>query len=378
MTRLPRSISRRVERIKHLAVRTRVKIAVVVFAILLAVLPIPPQWIEKGYSTTLYPRLQSIFTSVTNFFPFAVFDLLLVSAAAGGLTLWVYRIRRAARGTRLRAAGVLFANTIVFAAAAFLLFEAMWGFNYMRVPLASKLDFSEERFSPQSLSSLKRATVERLNQEAALARTGNWPGEYEWRDELRSSLDEVIVELGHPGGMKTARPKRSLVDFYMAASGVNGFLNPFGHEVILNAEALPVEKPFLLAHEWAHLAGFADESEANFVGLLACLRSPQSALRYSGWLSLYGYLPWQVASDPLNVGAPQMPGLSAEVLSDLKAIDERVARSRSATVSLIQGEVYDQFLKANRVEEGIASYGLLVRLMLGTRFEPDWVPAQRR
>ncbi|HKY03276.1 MAG TPA: DUF3810 family protein, partial [Blastocatellia bacterium] len=300
------------ERVKDLTVRARVKIAVVVLAILLATLPIPPRWIERGYSTAVYPRLQAVFTPITNLFPFALFDLLLVAAAAFGLTIWVYRISRAERGTRLKTAAILFANTVFFAAAAFLLFEALWGLNYMRAPLASKLDFSEERFSPQSLSGLKRVTVERLNLEAAQAHAGGWPGEDEWRDVLRGALDEVIVELGHPGGLKIARPKRSIIDFYMAASGVDGFMNPFGHEVILNAEALPIERPFLLAHEWAHLAGFADESEANFVALLACLRSPQSALRYSGWLSLYWYLPWQTASDPLNVGAPPLPQLSEE------------------------------------------------------------------
>jgi hypothetical protein len=35
------------------------------------------------------------------------------------------------------------------------------------------------------------------------------------------------------------------------------------------------------------------------------------------------------------------------------------------------GEMYDRFLKANRVEAGIASYGGVVRLILGTRLAGD-------
>ncbi len=42
-----------------------------------------------------------------------------------------------------------------------------------------------------------------------------------------------------------------------------------------------------VAHEWSHLAGYADESEANFVGWLVCMRGP-APVQYSGWLSLYG------------------------------------------------------------------------------------------
>ena len=33
------------------------------------------------------------------------------------------------------------------------------------------------------------------------------------------------------------------------------------------------ERPFVIAHEWAHLAGYADESEANFVAWLTCRRA---------------------------------------------------------------------------------------------------------
>ena len=39
-----------------------------------------------------------------------------------------------------------------------------------------------------------------------------------------------------------------------------------------------------------------------------------------------------------------------------------------------QGEVYDRYLKANRVEAGIESISLMIRLMLGTQFDDGWVP----
>jgi hypothetical protein len=72
-----------------------------------------------------------------------------------------------------------------------------------------------------------------------------------------------------------------------------------------------------------------------------------------------------------------LPKVVPEALEDLRAINERMERRLSPTLSRMQNRVYDGFLKANRVEPGIASYGLFVRLLLGTRFESDWVPAQR-
>ena len=69
-------------------------------------------------------------------------------------------------------------------------------------------------------------------------------------------------------------------------------INPFGLEVLANPDLLPFEKPSVAAHEWAHLAGYADESEASFVGFLTCIRAATPAA-YSGWLFLY----WEVSSE---------------------------------------------------------------------------------
>jgi hypothetical protein len=37
-------------------------------------------------------------------------------------------------------------------------------------------------------------------------------------------------------------------------------------------------------------------------------------------------------------------------------------------------QVYDRYLKANRVEAGTRSYAEVVKLILGVRFGSDWVP----
>ena len=35
---------------------------------------------------------------------------------------------------------------------------------------------------------------------------------------------------------------------------------------------------------------------------------------------------------------------------------------------------YDSYLKANRIEEGIANYDLVLQLMLGTTLGSQWTP----
>ena len=343
-------------------------------ALCLAFFPLPARLIERFYTNGIYPLLQAGLTPVTNLVPFALVDVLLVALIIGLPAWWIVRIKKAGRGRRWRATGRLGFQTLTLAALLYLLFLLLWGFNYERVPLAAKLDFDEQRLSTDALKQLYRAIVERLNAESVEAHGGDWPAEAEWRTHLHRAFDEAVKRLGNRRGISAAVPKKSLLNFYLAAAGIEGFVNPFGYEVILDKEVLPFEKPFLLAHEWGHLAGFADESEASFVGVLACLQSDSPALRYSGWLALYMHTPWPRSA----AGAQEEPPrVAPEVIADLRAISERETRRQNATISRIQWAVYDRFLKASGVQAGVASYGMLVRLVLGTRFEDGWVPARR-
>jgi hypothetical protein len=164
-----------------------------------------------------------------------------------------------------------------------------------------------------------------------------------------------------------------LFGIFFRWSAVDGMVNPFGLEVLANPDLLPFERPFVAAHEWAHLAGFADEAEANFVGWLTTLRA-DPASQYSGWLYLY----WQVAGElPPDERRLLARGLQAGPRADVAAIAARLRRGDLPLLRRATWMVYDSYLKANRVEEGVRSYGAVVNLILRARFEDDWRPVRR-
>ncbi|HKP85936.1 MAG TPA: DUF3810 domain-containing protein [Blastocatellia bacterium] len=374
-------LSRPLGFLKGLPARGVVNLTVIALALALALVRLPASAVERFYSNGIYPVFQSALTPLTNLFPFAVLDVMLVTLAVALPAWWIARIVRAERGRRLRTAARLLFDTLVIASLFLLGFQLLWGLNYERRPLVSKLDYDERRLSLEGIHRLRLMTIERLNAQYQEAR-GVWPGEAEWRAKLHASLNETVKQLGNRRSVAAATPKTSLLDIYLSAAGIEGFVNPFGHEVILNREILPFEKPFLLAHEWAHLAGFADESEANFVGLVTCLQSDMAAVRYSGLLTLYQYIPALPAESSTDNGkgkAPPdpTPRLAPQVIADLEAIREREDRNVNATISRAQWAFYDRFLKASGVEAGVASYSQFVRLVLGTRFENGWTPARR-
>lgn len=346
-------------------VRTLLQFVIIGIAAALARFPLPAAWIEHIYSNRANFILQSRLTSLSNLVPFAIGDVLLILLVIGLPAWWIARLAAGRQGRVLPAFTFLVLDTLALGAALYLAFLTLWGFNYSREPLTLKLDYDEQRITSAARRELLRLTIQRLNADSALVHHRPWPGDEEIRQELYFSFESTIRDLGSRSGIVPAIPKTSLFDIYFGATGVTGFTNPFTHEVILNATLLPFEKPFILAHEWGHLAGFANESEANFIGLLTCARSDSPFVRYSGWLDLYSYL--------VRPG-DEMPPLAPEVVADLQAIQERDQRRRNEQVSRAERRAYDEFLKANRVEEGIGSYGLFVRLLLGTRFDPEWVP----
>src|SRR5262249_45731903 len=155
-------------------------------------------------------------------------------------------------------------------------------------------------------------------------------------------------DFGLPVTPVAARPKVSLLDFYFRRAGVEGMTDPYFLETIVQRDLLPFERPFVAAHEWAHLAGFADEAEANFVGWLTCLRG-SAADQYSGWLFLYAEFSRGVGGRDRSALAAQ---LGSQPRADLNAMADRYRRQVNPQVSAAGWRVYDGYLKANRVAAG--------------------------
>lgn len=335
----------------------------VVVAILAAVAPLPASVVERWYSRGFYARLQPVATSVSSVVPFALLDVAVaVLIVAAGVAV----ARRARRDGWRRALRSTAWSAVVLAAVVYLWFLLFWGLNYRRVPLEQKLAYEPGRVSREQALALARLAVDQVN-----ALEPSRPRESEHTD-LAQSLAAIEQLLGARVPARVAPAKRSLVTWYFRKAGIDGMTDPFFLEIIVNPDLLPFERPFTLAHEWAHLAGYADESEANFVAWLTCVRGTPAA-RYSGWLTAYQQLTGVL---PREDRKALRSALRPTVIADLQAIGERLARA-SPRVSMAARGAYDAYLRANRIEEGIASYGLVVRLMTGTTFHDGWTPELR-
>ena len=335
--------------------------ALVIAAAAAALVPLPATLVERVYSTRLYPALQPLLTSLSNLAPFALFDGLLIVVALTWIVLSV-RDLRTVRG-RLRAVVVILWRTIVWVAALYLVFLCTWGLNYRRVRLADVLRLDAGRVTAPAVKDAAMVAAGRLNDLYGRAHGDREPAAHAIDEPLAAALERALTDTGRPQTVVPGRPKGTIINWYFLRVAVDGMTDPYFLEILVSSDLLPFERPFVTAHEWSHLAGVADEGEANFVGWLACLRGSPPA-QYSGWLFMYSEL---VRVSSRADRAALAAALAAGPREDLQAIRDRVARHVSPRLSAAGWRVYDSYLKANRVESGAASYGEVVRLALGAR-----------
>jgi uncharacterized protein DUF3810 len=333
--------------------------AVILAAVGAVLAPLPQPLVERLYSRGVYPRLQRLVTPVSNLLPFALFDLLCVIA----IVTVALHLRRSVRA--LGGRGGL-ARTIVIvlrgAAVTYLIFLATWGMNYRRVPLVDKVAFDPSRVTRQSAGELGARAVEGLNH--LYAEAHSHPTSLE---DLSRAFHDAQTALHSPVPIVPGRPKMTLLGGYFHEAAIAGMTDPFLLETLIAPDLLDVERPFVIAHEWAHLAGYADESEANYVAWLTCMRGDAGA-QYSAWLMLIGYV--------RPAGFRANTSLDAGPRIDVFAIGYRYGHTLRP-VRFAARQSYDMFLKANRVRAGIDSYDLIVQLILGTPVDARGNPAFR-
>jgi hypothetical protein len=313
--------------------------------------------------------MNATFVPLANAVPFAVGDVEAVFVVGFLAAGWIVGLRRA-RGRRCRAAVLLLAHTAALTAALVIAFNLLWGWNYRRAPVAERVDYAAARVTAARVSAFADRIAAILDDEVGPAhermRTETATA---MRAELRRDFLPVVARLGDTWPVAVTVPKTTLVERVYEMAGVGGQYDPFAFETLLDSAFLPFEVPRALAHEWSHAAGFGDEGDANLIGTLTCLRSPDPLIRYSGAYWTYGELP---ASDRRRLH------LAPAVRADLNAGRERYLRYYNPRLFALSWGFYDRYLRANGVAGGVVSYSHFLQLLVGTSFDSQGLPLPAR
>lgn len=342
-------------------------VAAIVAALTVRIVSPPPAWIENHYANGAYPVIDRSVRAFTGALPFTLGDVLLLVALAWLARYWFVRLRRAPPRGRIRAGLRATLRTFAILCLIFVWFMLSWAYNYGRVPLAIKIPVHNARTDENSVAAFGDRATDRLSQLAPAAhRETASDGEVARR--LVPTFQATIERLGDRAAFAPPRVKPTIFQTTLQLSATTGFTDPWTHEVNLDASLFPIERPAVYAHEWAHISGFADEAEANFISVIACTTSHDPLLEYSGWLLVWENL-------PQDVHLTHRMGRTA--YDDIIAIRARYRKNVNAAVEGASRVAYDRYLKSNRVKAGYASYRLFIRWMTGADFDRTGLPLVR-
>lgn len=328
-----------------------------------------PDFVEKHYSSILYPALSHAVGTIFSLMPFSVAEYILYTLIALLIVLVVFTITKALKRS-LALTRLLSWVLIVFTVGGLGLnaFYWMWGFNYFRGRLADRLDIdTQTKLSPEEL----KAMCFYLADTASLLRTQlleDESGVFMYDTDNAAVLNKIPAAFQNLGEYEPAfssivfSPKAVTASQLMSNAGIAGIFIPFTEEANVNVDATPLLIASSAAHEAAHYTGIAREEEANMAAFLACAASEEAQIRYSGYMLALIHAGNALAAVDPEGYAELWARYSDGMVRDLRANSNYVSE-HEGSVSETANRMNDRYLKNNAQSSGVRSYGEMVDLL---------------
>ncbi len=322
-----------------------------------------PAWVEKYYALGWYPYMSSWMRRLTGWVPFSVGDILIIALLVMAIRA-VYLIVI----TRFSPFREHLYRIFAFISVLYFVFHLMWGLNYYRKPLPERLGLHHRAYDSVQLMRITRTHITRLND---LHRriisndslTVDYPYDFRTYSDTAMQVFSGLQFRGQDLSFHHPSVKKSMYSLIMSYMGFSGYLNPFTSEAQINYKIPEAEKPFVVAHEMSHQAGYADEGEANLLAYIACMQSGDLRFRYSAELVAVQVLFGEVFKSDFD----EFENLNNELLPGVRS-DYQLMRdfwdSYHSPVTPVMRKIYDWYLKANRKKSGIRSYSEFVSYLM--------------
>jgi len=259
----------------------------------------------------------------------------------------------------------------------------LWTGGYHAPGFAVKNGFSGGGVRVEDLTAVTRYFADKaseLSQIVERDEDGVYIGDQRAMFNMSTGIYSNIAEEFPSLGGRLYRPKSMLFSWLMSRTGYTGMYFALTGEANINTNAPAFLLPATVAHEHAHQLGIFAEDEANFTGILACVKSEIPVFEYAGYLRGFLYLMSALSSADPDAWSDIRESISNEVVFDWqsnydywqsqKIVEtgigflDSILTSVTVTMSDAVDSIYDGFLKFNDQELGIKSYGACVDLLV--------------
>jgi hypothetical protein len=323
-----------------------------------------PMIVEKFYSVTINKVMRQVLSLITGIVPISVAEFLLIFLVLIFLYLIVQLIHKSIKGKFIE--GIL--NIAAYLSVVYVMIMFLWGFNYNRLSFDKIADLKIEKSSKQELYELCNSLIVRANdlrskvkedERSVMTIEGGYKDVFKRTAEGYKNASDIYSELGGSYG----RPKPIMLSKSMTYTGITGIYIPFTAEANVNVNITDFMLPATALHEMAHQRGFAREDEANYISYIACSKHSDADFQYSGTMLALIYSMNALADKDLTAYKELRAKYSEGVARDLKN-DAEFWDKYKGKAEKIANKVNNTYLKSNGQEDGVASYGRMVDLLL--------------
>lgn len=325
----------------------------------------------EWYATHVYSKLSLIVNRLTGIVPFSIAELLVIFLVFAGTACILWFSIKMIRGKENRILFLLrsIVNLLVVLCIVYFLFVVDCGVNYYRYTFADTSGLTIEPSSQTELKELCTSLAEDVSTLRPTLKT-NARGIMELdTDSLQTTAREAKqaydkIQPDYPlltsgyGAPKLVRFSR-----LMSLANITGIFFPFTFEANVNADVPDYTIPVTMCHELSHLRGYMREDEANFIGYLVCKQSGNPDFIYSGDMLAFTYASNALFSADADAAGKLYASLNAGVKADF-SYNSQYWKQFEGPVAEASTRVNDHYLKANRQEDGVKSYGRMVDLLL--------------
>lgn len=340
-------------------------------AMILSVLAAKNPAFAEWYATTVYPVLSRGVNAVTSLIPFSLAEvlvLLLIPALTAFLLLTIVRLIRG-KESRPVIAAKAFIDLVCAVSVLCFIFTVNCGINYSRYPFAQTCGLTVQDSSKAELTALCESLAQKVNGLRTGVQTDSRsvmklsePTLRDTAEEARKAYDKINAE--YPL-LKTGygAPKLVFGSRFMSYTQTTGMFFPFTFEANVNDDIPAYSIPVTMCHELSHLRGYMREDEANFIGYLVCENSGKADFEYSGSMLAFVCTYNALCGADGEAAGKIYAALSDGVQRDL-ADNSAYWAKFEGPVAQVSTSVNDGYLKANRQDDGVKSYGRMVDLLL--------------
>jgi hypothetical protein len=345
----------------------RLNLILFVIALVIKLVSLFPQWIEKWYAGEIYPRIANVLRTLTGWIPFSIGDILY---GIWGIMLIIFILDLFKAIFRKRKDRPYFwfrtAKHVTTVLRIYIVFNLFWGLNYNRPSIYDQLALKEEKYGKEEVAQLTQELIAKVNTyRLQMSDSIIYPSRETIYDQVADSYNRLALKDSF-FAYKHTSIKSSLYGKLGNKLGFLGYYNPFTGEAQLNTKIPGFLFPFVTCHEVAHQLGYAYENEANFVGYLAGKETKDPVFLYSTYFDLFTYANsdlFQYDSLQARNNYKLLDTLVRKDVKELRAYYKQMKNPFEPVIRMLYGE----FLKINNQPKGIQTYNEVVGALLAYR-----------